>query len=231
MFWGCHWIRCTLRCNLTANMWLLPGFRLNLPCKKSPRMENSADPGFARSHLDPPEGGIKCRAILETGCLGWGRIRRDSPCLAGVLGYLRGSPVCLWCCCIPALWVQLYIRQCETRRTTSMFNFLISFITLTVLHSSFLQSCFKVSYEFEVHFHKQHHVLSSVSFTVSLTHSFRYSSFILYPFCSLLSLLVQNESWLGTNQASLLNHTGNMCSLHLFPLSTERLLWPIPLFV
>lgn len=33
-----------------------PRFRLNLPCKKSPWMKNSTDPGFARSHLDPPEG-------------------------------------------------------------------------------------------------------------------------------------------------------------------------------
>lgn len=41
---------------MLLNVGLLPGFRLNLPCKKSPRMENSTDPGFARSHLDPPEG-------------------------------------------------------------------------------------------------------------------------------------------------------------------------------
>lgn len=61
-------------------------------------MENSTDPGFARSHLDPPEGGIEWRAIPETGCLGWGRIRGGSPWLAGVLDYLRGSPVCLHGC-------------------------------------------------------------------------------------------------------------------------------------
>ena len=39
-----------------VTMWLLPGFRLNLPCKKSLRMKTPLIPSFARSHLDPPEG-------------------------------------------------------------------------------------------------------------------------------------------------------------------------------
>lgn len=50
-----YWICCTLQC-LMVDMRSLPGCRLNLIYKKkSPQRENSTDPSFARSHLDPPE--------------------------------------------------------------------------------------------------------------------------------------------------------------------------------
>ncbi len=173
VFYGCHWICCTLQCILMANVWLLPGFRLNLPCKKSPRMENSTDPGFARSHLDPPEGassGVQSQ-------------RRD---VWGGEGLEETPPGCLGCwtiweallfayvgmCCAAdvvvvfyPLWtsVQLEMKQCETSRITSFFKSLVFhvfyyFDCFTHLvsfssRSSFPQTCFNLFYECDVCFH------------------------------------------------------------------------------
>lgn len=62
----------------------LSGWRVNLPWKSNLHwMENSPDPGFPRSYLDPLEGAIQWCTITETGCLGWRRIRQGSPWLTG----------------------------------------------------------------------------------------------------------------------------------------------------
>lgn len=70
-------------------------------------MEQSTDPGFGRSHLDPPEGALSGMQSPEMRCLWSGRIRRDSPRLAGILDYLRVSPVHVGPICTAGLIVSI----------------------------------------------------------------------------------------------------------------------------
>lgn len=78
---------------------LLSGWRVSLLWKSNLHwMENSPDPSFPRSYLDPLEGAIQWWTITETGCLGWRRIRKGSPWLTGCSELSERLPsLCVWC--------------------------------------------------------------------------------------------------------------------------------------
>lgn len=165
---------CTLQYILMANMWLLPGFRLNLPRKKSPRMENSTDPGFARFHLDPPEGassGVQSQRRdvwggegLEETPPGWlGSWTIWEALLFADVGMCCAADVVvafypLWAAVCSLRWNSVRLAESPAFFKSLVFHVFYYFECFTHLVSfsscrSFLQTCFNLFYECDVCFH------------------------------------------------------------------------------
>lgn len=178
-------------------------------------MENSTDPSFARSRLDPPEGASS--GVQSQGRDVWGGEGLDeappgwlvfwaiweTPLFAyeGVSRELFFSDVIVF-------YPSVCSFRSESLRLADPLACLyhLSFIalhTFYLFHPAFLLYFTSVKFALTclLTLHKKKR-FSSVCFIASLIHSFRYSSFLLYPFDFLLSLLVQHESRLGTKQAS-----------------------------
>lgn len=140
-----YWICCTLQC-FTVNMCSLP----EVPSDGKLHWSQLCQISFRSTW-----GGIEWRAIPRTGCLGWGRIRWGSPWLAGVLGYLRDSPVCL------SDVIVFYPSVCGFRSESSRLAdplaclYHLSFIVFycSTHFQSFSSCLLALFYEYEVCFH------------------------------------------------------------------------------